>query len=146
VLRAGQRQIAAGYAELAWAVTELAERRTAQSRRPKWSGLAEHVADELAAELTLTGRSASRLLDVATGLRRLPEVHDALLSGAIDWARACVFVDELSALDDGAAQGIADRLADRAAGWTTGQLRAALARAVLAADPGAAERRKAAAH
>ena len=145
VLRAGQRQIAAGYAELAWAVSELAERRTAQSRRPGWSGLAEHVTDELAAELTLTGRSARRLLDVATGLRRLPEVHDTLLNGAIDWARACVFVDELSALDDATAQLIAERLADRAAGWTTGQLRAALARAVLAADPDAAERRKAAA-
>jgi hypothetical protein len=145
VLRAGQRQIAAGHAELAWAVSELAERRTAQSRRPGWSGLAEHVTDELAAELTLTGRSATRLLDVATGLRRLPEVHDALLNGAIDWARACVFVDEVSALDDAAAQLIAERLADLAAGWTTGQLRAALARAVLAADPAAAERRKAAA-
>jgi hypothetical protein len=146
VLRTGQRQIAAGYAELAWAVAELAQRRAAQSRRPGWSGLAEHVTDELAAELTLTGRSASRLLDVATGLRRLPEVHDTLLNGAIDWARACVFVDELSALDDTTAQLIAERLADRAAGWTTGQLRAALARAVLAADPDAAERRKAAAH
>ncbi len=145
VLRACQRQIAAEYAELAWAVAELAERRTAQSRRPGWSGLAEHVTDELAAELTLTGRSASRLLDVATGLRRLPEVHDTLLNGAIDWARACVFVDELSALDDAAAQLIAERLADRAAGWTTGQLRAALARAVLAVDPDAAERRKTAA-
>jgi hypothetical protein len=145
VLRAGQRQIAAGHAELAWAVAELAERRTAQSRRPRWSGLAEHVTDELAAELTLTGRSASRLLDVATGLRRLPEVHDTLLNGEIDWARACVFVDELSALDDAAAQAIGERLAERAAGWTTGQLRAALARAVLVADPDAAERRKAAA-
>jgi hypothetical protein len=145
VLRAGQRQIAAGHAELASAITELVARRTAQSARPKWSGLAEHVTDELAAELTLTGRSASRLLDVATGLRRLPEVHDTLLNGAIDWARACVFVDELSALDDAAARGIAARLADRAAGWTTGQLRAALGRAVLAADPDAAERRKSAA-
>lgn len=143
VLRAGQRQIAAAYAGLASAVSELAERRTAQSRRPGWSGLAEHVTDELAVELTLTGRSASRLLDVAHGLRRLPVVHDTLLTGAIDWARACVFVDELSALDDAVAQAIAERLADRSAGWTTGQLRAALARAVLAADPDAAERRKA---
>jgi hypothetical protein len=145
VLRGFQRQIAAGYAGLGRAVSELVERRAVQSRRPGWSGLAEHVADELAAELTLTGRSASRLLDVATGLRRLPEVHDALLNGAIDWARACVFVDELSVLDDAAAHGIAERLADQAAGWTTGQLRAALARAVFSADPDAAERRKTAA-
>jgi len=142
VLRACQRQIAGGYAGLARAVTEVAERRAAQSGRPGWSGLGEHVADELAAELTLTGRSAGRLLDVAAGLRRLPEVYDALLSGAVDWARASVFVDELSVLDDQRARGIAERLAEPAAGWTTGQLRAALARAVLAADPDAAQRRK----
>ncbi len=145
LLRACQRQIAAGHAVLARAVTEVTERRTAQSRRPGWSGLAEHVTDELAAELTLTGRSARRLLDVAAGLRRLPAVHEALLNGEIDWARACVLVDELSVLGDGAAQEIAERLVGRAAEWTTGQLRAALARAVLAADPGAAERRKTAA-
>jgi hypothetical protein len=145
VLRACQRQISAGYAELAWAVGEVAGRRIAGSRRPGWSGLADHVTDELAAELTLTGRSARRLLDVAAGLRRLPEVYRELLTGAIDWPRACVFVDELSVLDEAAARQVSERLADRAAGWTTGQLRAALARAVLAADPGAAERRKSAA-
>jgi hypothetical protein len=145
VLRACHRQIAVGYAGLARAVSELAGRRAVQSRRPGWSGLGEHVADELAAELTLTGRSAARLLDVAHGLRRLPEVYEALLNGALDWARASLFVDELSPLDDAGAGRICEELAWRAEGWTTGQLRAALARAVLAADPGAAQRRKTAA-
>jgi hypothetical protein len=144
-LRACQRQISGGYAELARAVTEVAERRIARSRRPGWSGVADHVTDELAAELTLTSRSARRLLDIAAGLRRLPEVYGALLNGAIDWPRACVFVDELAVLSDAAARAISEQLADRAAGWTTGQLRAALGRAVLAVDPGAAERRKCAA-
>jgi hypothetical protein len=142
VLRACQRQISAGYAELARAVTEVAERRAERSRRPGWSGVADHVTDELAAELTLTGRSARRLLDIAAGLRRLPGVYGELLNGAIDWPRASVFVDELSVLGDEAAQRIASRLTERAAGWTTGQLRAALVRAVLAADPAAAGRRK----
>ncbi len=145
LLRACQRQISGGYAALARAVIEVAERRADQSRRPRWSGLVEHVTDELAVELTMTGQSAGRLLDVATGLRRLHRVYCALLNGAIDWARAAVFVDELSVLDDATAEAIAERLAESAAGWTTGQLRAALARAVLAADPEAAERRKAAA-
>ncbi len=137
VLRAWQRQVSHDEASLAVAVRCLADRRAAGSSRA-----AEHVADELAIELTLTGRSASRQLELATGLGRLPEVNGALLSGLIDWPRACVFVDELAMLDDPVARGIAERLADPAAGWTTGQLRAALTRAVLAADPGAAGRRK----
>jgi hypothetical protein len=99
------------------------------------------VTDEVAVELTLT-RSAGRLLDLS-GLGRLPAVNDALLSGPIDWARACVFTDELAVVDDAIAAAIAAEIVDRAAGWTTGQLRVALARAVLAADPAAAGRRRA---
>jgi hypothetical protein len=137
VLRAWQRQVAHDQASLAIAVRCLADRRAAGSSRA-----AEHVADELAAELTLTGRSAARQLELAAGLGRLTEVNDALLSGFIDWPRACIFVDELAVLDDEVAREIADRLAGKAAGWTTGQLRAALARAVLAAGPEAAERRR----
>jgi len=137
VLRGWQRQVSYAQAELAAATIALAGRRTAGSSRA-----AEHLADEVAVELTLTGRSAGRLLDVVCGLRRLAEVHHALLSGAIDWARACVFVAELAVLDDDAAQEIAGKLAGLAAGWTTGQLRTALVREVLAVDPSAAERRK----
>ncbi len=102
--------------------------------------------DEIAAALTLTGRSAARLLDAASGLARLPAVHAALQRGGIDWPKACVFADELAALgDDALAAGIAARFLGRAGagGWTTGQLRAALRRAVLAADPQAAGRRQA---
>jgi hypothetical protein len=137
VLRGWQRQVAYAQAGLAAAVIALTGRRAAGSSRAL-----EHLTDEVAVELTMTGRSAGRLVDVAGGLARLSEVHGALLSGVIDWARACVFVDELAVLDDAAARQVAARLADPAAGWTTGQLRAALARAVLAIDPAAAERRK----
>ena len=66
-------------------------------------------------------------------------------AGGIDWAKAAVFADELAVLaDDGAAAGIAGRYLGRAGagGWTTGQLRAALRRAVLAADPDPAGRRR----
>jgi hypothetical protein len=142
LLRGWQRQVSHCQSWLARIVAEIGRRRVEQSRRPGWSRVAEHVTDELAVELTLTGRSADRLRDLVSGLERLPEVNDALLSGFIDWARARVFVDELAVLDDAAAREIATALADPAAGWTTGQLRAALARAVLAADPGAAGRRK----
>jgi hypothetical protein len=142
MLRGWGRQAAHSQSELAGLVAEIARRRVEQARRPGWSRVAEHVADEVAAELTLTGRSAARLLDVAHGLSRLPAVSDALLGGFLDWPRACLFVDELAVLDDAAARQVADQLTDPAVGWTTGQLRAALARAVLAVDPAAAERRK----
>jgi hypothetical protein len=128
------------------AVLALARRRAGQAAAPGRAHLAEHVGDEVAAALTLTGRSAARLLDVAAGLGRLPEVAAALRGGGIDWAKACVFADELAPLDDaGVAAAIAARLLGRAGagGWTTARLRAGLRRAVLAADPGAAARRQA---
>ncbi|HSR84660.1 MAG TPA: HNH endonuclease signature motif containing protein [Streptosporangiaceae bacterium] len=146
VLCASRRIASWAAASEAAAVVTLARRRAAQSAAPGSSRLVEHVSDEVAAALTLTGRSADRLLSVASGLTRLPAVLTALKLGEIDWPRACVFVDELAALaDDALAQGIAARFLGRAGagGWTTGQLRAALRRAVLAADPSAADRRKA---
>ncbi len=112
---------------------------------PAGSRQAEHVTDEIAAALTLTGRSAGRLLTIASALARTPDVLTALKAGGIDWAKAAVFADELAPLaDDGVAAGIAGRYLGRAGagGWTTGQLRAALRRAVLAADPDAAGRRR----
>ena len=128
------------------AVITLARRRSAQSCEPGKSHLAEHVDDEIAAALMLTGRSAGRLLTVASGLARLEDVLAALDRGEVDWAKAALFVDELAVLEDGSlAQDIAARLLGRAGGggWTTGQLRAGLRRAVLAADPAAADRRRA---
>ncbi|HXZ64218.1 MAG TPA: hypothetical protein VEH05_05750, partial [Streptosporangiaceae bacterium] len=142
VLLASQRQVAWSQAQLASAVRALVTRRVAQAARPGWSALGEHVVDELAVAMTLTGRAAGRLMDIATALGRLSQVAAALLSGAIDWAKACIFVDELSVLDDVRARQVAGRLLDRAAEQTTGQLRAALARAVLAADPDAGRRRQ----
>ncbi len=146
VLCAWRRISAWAAAGEAAAVVTLARRRTAASREPGGSHLAEHVTDEIAAALTLTGRSADRLLTVASGVVRMPDVLAALKRGEIDWAKASVFVDELGALsDDVMAAIIADRFLGRAGagGWTTGQLRAALRRAVLAADPQAADRRRA---
>jgi hypothetical protein len=146
VLCAWRRMSAWAAAGEAAAVVTLARRRAAQSREPRRSDLSEHVTDEIAAALTLTGRSADRLLSVGWGLARLPDVLAALTQGEIDWAKASVFVDELAVLaDDGVAEAIAAKLLGRAGagGWTTGQLRAALRRAVLAADPQAAERRRA---
>ena len=59
-----------------------------------------HAPTTIAAALTLTGRSADRLLWMASGFVRLADVHAALERGHIDWAKACVFVTELAVLAD----------------------------------------------
>jgi hypothetical protein len=145
VLCGWQRLISWAQAGQAAAITGLTERRKQQSAELDRPNLIGHLDDELAAALHLTGRSAERLLSTAAGLARLGEVQAALSCGEIDWARACLFLEQLAALPDDAANEIVSSLLGRAAGMTTGQLRAALARAILAADPGAAEQRKEAA-
>jgi hypothetical protein len=141
VLCGWQRQSAWAQAGLAAAALAVARRRDAQATASRNPHLIEHVADELAAALELTTLSAGRLLTVAAGLDRVPEVAAALTAGQIDWPKACIFTDELSVLDDDKARNIAARLL--AGGrLTTSQLRARLRRAVLAADPDAARRRQ----
>jgi hypothetical protein len=117
------------------AVITLARRRAVQARQRKNSHLAEHVADELAAALTLTGRAGRRLEELAGGLARLEATRAALAAGIIDWPRAVVLADELTALGDAEARAVEAAVLPRAGGLTTGQLRAALRRAVQAADP-----------
>jgi hypothetical protein len=126
------------------AVITLARRRSAQARDTGNRHLAEHVSDEIAAALTLTGRSARIVLEDAAGLARLPAVHQALRTGAIDAAKAAVFTTELAVLaDDHTATAIADKVLPGAPGWTTGQLRNRLRALILAADPDADKRRRA---
>jgi hypothetical protein len=130
---------AAGEAE---AVITLARRRAAQARQDKRPALIDHVSDEIAAALTLTGRAATRTLDIDAGLDRLDATRAALDAGIIDWPRAVVFADELTVLDAAGARKAEAMVLPRAGGMTTGQLRAALRRAVLAVDPEAAARRR----
>jgi hypothetical protein len=66
---------------------------------------------------------------------RLPAVGAAMLAGRIDSAKANAFVDALSDLDEQTARAVADRLLDRAAKWTLGQLRERLRYHVDRANP-----------
>jgi hypothetical protein len=143
VLCAWQRLGGWAAAGQAAAVTALAARRRAQARQRENPHLAEHVTDEVAAALVLTGRAASQLADDAAGLARLPQVHAALSAGSIDWRRAVVFTAELSALGDHDAAKIAASVLPRAGGLTTSQIRRLLRREVLNHDPAAADRRAA---
>jgi hypothetical protein len=124
------------------AVTELATRRDAFAKASGDARGREHFGEEIAAALTLTGRGADALLELATGLARLPQASALLAAGVIDRARAIVIVDELACLDLPQAAKVADRVLPRAGAMTTAQLRAALRRAILAADPTAAIRRR----
>ncbi len=62
-------------------VAELDARRMAAAACPGSSRASEHVAEELALALVLTGRSADDLLGLARNLVRLPAVVSALLEG-----------------------------------------------------------------
>ena len=124
------------------AIAELDRRRTAEVAAGADPHLAEHVGDELAASLTLTTRSADALLDTACGLARLPLTSAALATGQIDRAKALVITEGVSCLSDAHAAAVESAVIGRAPGQTSGQLRAATQRAVLAVDPTAANRRQ----
>ena len=141
----GWRRIAsqAAAAELA-AVAEFSERRQAEAKTAGlWDSTAVNAADdEIAAALTMTSRSTQLLIDRASALRQLPATAQALAAGKIDMPKTLVFINGLAGQDPALARGIEARLIERAPALTTGQLRAALNRDLLAADPEAAERRR----
>ncbi|HEY6280095.1 MAG TPA: HNH endonuclease signature motif containing protein [Streptosporangiaceae bacterium] len=135
------------------AVADLAVRRGAGARASASPGAsaaettaansaAEHIGDEIAAALTLTSRAADALLDLALAMDRLPATLAALGSGRIDRYKASVIADEITGLRDEHAAEVERQILDHAPGQTTGQLRAATRRAVLAADPAAARERR----
>ena len=142
VLRAARRLASWSAALELAAVTDLAARREAEAAGAGSCAPGEHIGDEIAAALTLTARAADVLLDLATALRRLPATMAALAAGRIDRYRASVIADELVGLDDEHATAVEQRVLEHAPGQTTGQLRAAARRGVLAADPDAARERK----
>ena len=124
------------------AASQLAARREAGARSSgDWRPF-EHTSDEIAFALTLTGRSAGRLLALAMALDRLPATRAALEAGQIDERRAEIIADELAGLDDQSAAAVEAALIGKAAGMTSGQLRPAARHAVLATNPGAAKQRK----
>ena len=124
------------------AVSSLAARREQSARKSgDWRPF-DHVDDEVAVALTLTRRSAARLLDLALGLDRLPLTRAALAAGLIDERRAEVIAEEVAELDDEHAAAVEKLIIGRAPDLTSGQLRALVRRAVLSADPEAARRRK----
>ena len=141
VIHAGRRLSSwASALELA-AVGDLMRRREGEEAAGHLHA-AEHVDAEIAALLTLTGRGAGRVLDLAIALRRLPLTAQALAAGAIDLPRVAVIADEMTGLDDDDAAEVERHILVRAPGQTTSQVRALARRAVLATDPRAARKRQ----
>jgi hypothetical protein len=141
VIRAGRRLSSwASALELA-AVGDLMRRREGEEAAGHQHA-AEHVDAEIAALLTLTGRGAGRVLDLAIALRRLPLTVQALAAGAIDLPRVAVIADEMTGLDDDHAAEVERHILVRAPRQTTSQVRALARRAVLATDPRAARKRQ----
>ena len=130
------------------AIAELARRRPAERTAPAAPGrfppqLSEFISDEVAAALTLSGRTASAYLDLALDLAlRLPATARALHEGVIDYPRARLIADLTRVLSDEDARAVEARILAAAGDQTTAQLRAAVSRAVIAVDPEAAARRR----
>ncbi len=142
VLQAAERLGAWAAALKLSAVSNVVSRREAEGQASgDWRPF-EHADDEVALALTLTRWSAGNLLGLAVSLNRLPLARAALGAGQIDERRAAVIADELTGLDDEHAAAVEACIIGNAPGQTTSQLRAAARRAVIAADPAAAKRRK----
>ena len=130
------------------AVAELGRRRgvtlgVAPDRTPAEELAADFAPNEVALALTLTQCAADSWVSLAVSLAgRLPATLGALRSGSIDLARARLIDQFTTALDDEFARKVEQRVLPKAERQTTGQLRASLQRAVISADPEAAERRR----
>lgn len=100
------------------------------------------AAAEVAAASNLSHQGALFRVDLAADLVRLSGTRLALAGGRIDRAKVLAIVDAVAVLDDGAAAAVEARVLSRAPAQTLPGLRAALRRAVIAADPAAAEKRR----
>ena len=144
LIRSHRRQASAAQAGELAAVAELAARRRAEAQA---DGVRDCLAadagtDEIAAALTLTGRAAQLLTGRATEMTDLPGTFAALAAGQIDMPKALVLLTGLAGQEPELAHAVEAQVLGRAPAQTTGQLRACLNRALLAADPAAAERRR----
>jgi hypothetical protein len=147
VVRAWRRLASWASARELAMVAELARRRPADGTPPADRPgtfprqISEFTADEVGLALTLTGMAGRAELDLALDLTDRPAIAAALEAGRIDLPRARIMVSMICPLERQHADAVEAAVLPRAPGMTTGQLRAALLRAILAVDPDAARRR-----
>jgi hypothetical protein len=147
-LALGYRRLAAwAQAQELAAVAEIASRTAIRRERADEHGRPAQVLPEAGAEvalaLTMSQLTAMDWTALATRLRwQLPATGAALADGRLDLARARIIAEATAPLPDQIARAVEDRVLPAAGGQTTGQLRASVRRAVIAADPDGAERRR----
>ena len=127
---------------------ELVRRRAEPGHEPKAPGgmpsqWHQGTGHEIAAALAISLQSADGVVELAVALQeRLPGIGALLADGTIDYLKAKIAVGELAVLDAAAAARAEVLLLPLLAGKTPGQIGRLAADAVLAADPGGAERRR----
>jgi hypothetical protein len=105
--------------------------------------VSEFASDEVAAALTLTSQAASTYSDVALDLAiRLPGTARAHHEGLLDYRQVRLIAEATRILSAADARAVESEILAKAVHQTTGQLRASVARAVIAVDPQAATRRR----
>jgi Domain of unknown function (DUF222) len=149
--------VAASYRRLAsWAqagelaaVAQLAARSAAADEKIGMGGdgrparLPVEACAQVSLGLTMSQAAASWWSDLAVALTwRLAATGAALRAGEIDLARARLIADATAVLDEDTARAVEAKVLPAAGDQTTGQLRACLRRAVIAADPEGAEQRR----
>jgi hypothetical protein len=148
ILRAWQRVESWASARRLAVTAELIRRRPAPGCAPE--GAAElpkawgkFCPDELAVALAISTRAGDKKLGLAYDLAgRLPGTALALLEGAIDEYKAQIISEATRTLDARGAAAVEALVLPGIETRTPGQIRAALARAVLTVDPAAARRRR----
>jgi hypothetical protein len=149
-LAAGYRRIAAwAQARELAAAAEIAARCAAANPKIGTTGegrpvsLPPEAAAEVALELRMSQPGASAWTVLGCRLRwDLPGTGAALAAGQIDLPRARIIAEATTWLTPEHAAAVERRVLPGAGGQTTGQLRAAARRAVLAVDPDGAEQRR----
>ncbi|MDX6394872.1 MAG: hypothetical protein QOJ73_5935, partial [Streptosporangiaceae bacterium] len=105
--------------------------------------LCQDAISQVSLALMLSDYSAGAWADLAVTLRwRLPATGKALAAGRIDMYRARLIAEGTSMLSEEVARAVEKKILPNAGGQVTGELRARLRRAVIAADPEGAERRR----
>ena len=148
MLRFWQRFESRGAARKLAVIAELIRRRPAPGCVPREPGgmpeaWGKYCGDELAAATATSGQAAEKTLEFAHDLAtRLPGTAKALYDGAIDTYKAKIIVDATRVLDAADVAAAEALVLPGIEGKTPGQIRAAIARAVITIDPEAAQARR----
>lgn len=136
-------EVVAGWERaVAWARALQAAAAAEVERRASGARL-EAVADEVAARLATSRRSAEQIVDRGRALAHLPEVHDLLATGLLGVRKADVLLHETRHRSFEDAREILAHVLPTAPSRTAPQLRTAVRRAEAALDPAALRERHA---